>query len=458
MERIRLYLEIVPPWVLAAVLIVGAVVGALTPRRLRLPLSLAVVSPWLLIGRLDELGTIAAAAKATGVVPFLLIAGTALVDVRPKRRLSPAVYMLPLITIMTFGWVMSADEKAFAAVIALQWTILALAAIAVARCMTDWGTARDLFFWIAIGSGVSILILFTAIIRDPGGIFRAGLGRFEPYGGLSNHIGPIFIVGVPLCLYYGLISRSMLMKLALLGVSGLGLLMVMLTASRSAVFPVGLLLLVAAWDYRKQLIPLGLGVALLGGALFIGRGLLAEASVGRLMSLETDRERIFAEYVSEILKSPVVGRLFGRPAEQPGGTHPHNAYLLIAYEYGLILAAPFSLLILASFVNSVKVWRQRMWAGTDHRFVLTMVVMLTAALLHGMTTLAIFYPTYTWAFVFALLLVLFLSPPPMFGASGYDEYNDDYDWDWDDGSTDFHNGYGEASYDDEDGRGTLMYS
>lgn len=412
MGTLERYLEVVPLPVIILMLIGGITIVVFTPARARLPFALTVMPTWLLFGRLESLGAVSMAAKATGFVILCYVGLSAFLASPNRRQINQMLYLLPICGLLTVFWAPRAYEPSLYASLAVQWSAMLAAAVLLVQHIQTWEQARRTFFWLTIGFSIGSLVLGSTFIRTPGEIFRLGLGRFEPYGAQANFIVPIMVFTTPAAAYFGLRSKRVFAKVAFLSVGALSLYMSLLTASRSAVFPIAFTLLVLLWEFRKSAISLTLSAIIGGGALVMGASLLGEASLDRVKSLESERFETFQAYGVEIAREPIVGRLLSRPAELPDGYHPHNAYIQILYEYGLVLGGPLCLFIGIAFLNSFKLYRQRFDLGVDKSFIVLLIAVMFAALFHGLTTIGIIYPTYGWAFIFWFLVCLFISPPP----------------------------------------------
>ena len=73
MDRIELYLDIVPIPILLAGAMVAVLVYLAVPAQYRLVIALAIVPIWLTVGRLPDLGIISQAAKVSSAMVFFLV-------------------------------------------------------------------------------------------------------------------------------------------------------------------------------------------------------------------------------------------------------------------------------------------------------------------------------------------------------------------------------------------------
>ncbi len=448
MDKIEIYLEIVPLPVLIGVVFLSGLVLVAIPGRARLGFGLVLMPVWLTLGRLPDLGPIQALSKTTGFALFAFVAFAAAVDPHPKRRIPAILWLYPLITLLTPLWAVASEEKALTFILNLQWFMLCLAGVLVARTTATRAGLRRVFKCLTIGTAIALLVLFAAIVKSPGSIFRAGLGRFEPWGALSVHVGPVFIFGVPLLTYYGMRGAPVVFRPFALACAGMGALMALLTASRSAVFPLAFLMAVLGWAFRKSPITMVAGAVAIVAALYIGSGLVSEANLNRLNSLQTGRYEIWAEYVGAIARSPILGRLTAESAPLPGDTHAHNAYIEVLYQFGFVVGIPLFALAAWSLICAFRVYLRRQNLGLEQTEATLFCAMMPAIYLHGMATLAIYYPTYSWAFIQVFIASTFICLAGSIHQPFLEDAGEDWEDDWEDADAPY-DGYAEDEYPDD---------
>ena len=437
MDRIQIYLDIVPLPVIIGLGMLGALFVLMIPTRLRLWVFLAGLPLWLALSRFPELGAVQAFSKVSGMFYFAVIAFAALTHPGPKRRLPFVLWLYPLLGLLSIFYVLGAEDAAIATVLRIQWFFLTLAALMVVRAITTEEQLVKALYCLFLGSTAAASLAFLAVIKDPGAAFAGGLGRVQPWGANQNHVGPIFILLTPLGLYFGLRSKTTLLKLFAFGAFGLGGVMALLTASRSVVFPIAFLLIFVGWELRrKPLVIIGAAIAVIPVLVFAG-GFIADANVDRLGSLQTERYERWHEYLGVIMQHPVFGIMFetgelAASAEEVGG-HAHNAYLDALRVYGLSLCIPLFSLALWSIWSTFKVWTRRKQFAKDNLLITMLAAFMAMVYFHGVVTIVIYYSNYTWSFFHVFLSSLFIT---MAASRGHElvpeaqaDWDDDYGYD-----------------------------
>lgn len=408
-----MYLDIVPLPVLMAIGLIGGIVVLIIPSSVRLTLFLTGLPVWLALSRFPALGPVQAVSKATGMFYFAVIAFAAIAHPGPKRHIPGILWLYPLLGFFSIFYVLGAEDRAIAIVLRFQWLFLTLAAIMVVRTITTERQLKHVLLTLAIGEAISTFIAFLAVVKDPGAAFSGGLGRVQPWGANQNHVGPIFVLGAPLALYFALRMRGQFMRLAALGSAGLGTLMGLLTASRSVVFPLAGLLAVVGWELRrKPMVVIGAVVVTIPILLYAG-GFVASANVDRLGTLESERFTRWQDYLGVIMQHPVFGIMFETDelaaSDEDIGGHAHNAYLDALRVYGLSLCLPLFGMGLWSSWCAFKVWKRRRLFCSDSLLITMLFVFMGMVYMHGVVTIVIYYPNYTWSFFHVLLSALFIT-------------------------------------------------
>ena len=437
MDRLQRYLEIVPLPLLALVAITVLMASLVVPAAWRLGGSLIVMVVWLVVGRMPELGTVQVVAKSTGFVAFLLVTVAAWFDPGPKRTL-PGIAWLYLATgLLSFIYIITVSDFMLALVLRIQWCFLILAALTVARTIVDEASLLRLVHSLTLGLAIAVLVPFTDLLLHPAEAFRAGIGRFFPYGANANQIGVVFCMAAPLSLFAAIRTRYSFLKPFWFGICLLAVGMGLLTASRSIMIVMaGATLPVALHLTRRPMLTVTGGIVACA-VLYVVFSLGGEASLARLGSLDTSRPQIAMEYFSIIAERPIFGLLetMGESFLHPESArqHPHNAYIEILYFGGLSYGVPMALLVASTMLATYRVWRMRKFLGLDVVLVNMLVAFMAFIYAHGMVNGSIYYPTYAWSFFHVLLSILFLtlasdlrrSPPPLFEGLHDDEWIDD---------------------------------
>jgi hypothetical protein len=368
--------------------------------------------PWLLLGFLPDL-PVSSLAKTTSAAPFLLICVAALTQPGPSRSLPRVALLYPATAVLWIACVAMTADSSLAVLIRLEWLLLIFAALFVATRMANATAVVAAFRALAIGHSVCALVLAAAVILDPGAIHR-GFGRFEPWGSNPNAIG-LFLAGATF-LAFGQMLVSRRRVWAFVGAMSFSL--TLITGSRGSVLVMGIALapLVARVSRR----PLAaMAIFALGSFLLVG---LVDRSSGsiklaRVAELQSRRGVIAESYTKSILERPVSGVLLtrGRAATldpsiiRPDGSraqHAHNGYLEVGYVGGLLLLVPTLLLVAMSVKSAFVVWRRPVEASQT--IVAPLFAILVAVYVQGLTSPALFYPTYAWAFIHVLVAVLFI--------------------------------------------------
>ncbi|MCE7967378.1 MAG: hypothetical protein DYG94_01355 [Leptolyngbya sp. PLA3] len=428
-----MYLDIVPLPVLMAIGLIGGVVVLMIPSSMRLTLFLTGLPIWLALSRFPALGPVQAVSKATGMFYFAVIAFAAFTQPGPKRHIPNILWLYPLLGFLSIFYVLGAEDRAIAIILRFQWLFLTLAAIMVVRTITTERQLKHVLLTLAIGEAISTFIAFLAVVKDPGAAFAGGLGRVQPWGANQNHVGPIFVLGAPLALYFALRLRGQFMRLAALGAAGLGSIMGLLTASRSVVFPLAGLLAVVGWELRrKPMVVIGAAVVTIPMLIYAG-GFVASANVDRLGTLESERFDRWQEYLGVIMEHPVFGIMFETgelaASEEEIGGHAHNAYLDALRVYGLSMCVPLFGLGLWSSWCAFKVWKRRKLFCSDNLLITMLFVFMGMVYMHGMVTIVIYYPNYTWSFFHVLLSALFITMASSRGHELVSELPPTWHWD-----------------------------
>ena len=412
MDRVQQYLDVVPLTVLIMLPLLAAGLFLIVPGRWRLSLALILMVAWLVLGRLSEIGVIAQVAKATGVVGLGLVAFAAWLDPGPRRRLPALGWLYLVMGLLAFIYILTVRDRTLAMVIHVQWLVLVIAALTVARTLTDEASVVQVVRSLAIGFFIGTFVALSDLVLHPSEAFRAGLGRFFPYGANANQIGIVFAVSVPLALYFAIRTRNILIRLAFLGVCGVAVGLGLLTASRSTVaVMIGTSLpLVLALTRRPVLVVIG--AATLLAVLSWVMGLGEEVKLERLRSLETGRLQTAVEYIGYIAERPIFG-LLGTEGqsfleEDLTRGHPHNAYIEVLYFGGLSYSIPLFILVGMSLRAAFVVWRRRRWFGADPLLISMLAGLMVMVYAQGFINGSIYYPTYAWEFLHVVLSLFFL--------------------------------------------------
>ena len=250
--------------------------------------------------------------------------------------------------------------------------------VAVAECQLRGVMQRWLFAGLAwAGGGVATLCIVLFFVDPPAD------GRLNGLGQLDTHVVAGLVFGfAALAVLHDLLRGAGSPRWLSLMVLFVLLFAVFLTGSRSAVVSllIGIIALIAAHKFDRAPVFLatiaGLAV-LLGGLL----GLLLLSDEGRALVLprgDSFRLFIWSRTLEKVLLSPWWGLGISTPDDVVMGTltflHPHNLYLSVAYQGGVVGLALFLWLLLRSFRELL-----RSYSSSDAKFALSVLCMALPA-------------------------------------------------------------------------------
>lgn len=408
MDKLHQFLEFVPLPVLLAAPILGALIFLLTPPRLRLPVALVAVVPYLTIGRLPGLGPPYLLCKATGWAALIAVAAAAIMQPGPKRRPHWITLVYLSVAVISPVYVLTADDNLFALAIRAQWITMVVAAIAVTRTIHDGPSLERAIRCLQIGFAIALLVPLADLLIRGTGSLRPGMGRFEPFEANANQIGIFLSQGFVWNLYAALRDRIVALRPVWAGFAAAALGMALLSGSRSTlvacVFPA---IPLAMLGMRRPMFVLASLPIMALVALYVVRQ-VDEYAFHRLASLESARGVQGLAYIKyAIAERPLFGLMgtngLNSEVDEVVGTHPHNAYLWIAYIGGLSFLIPMLFLVGVSMLSAAYVWRIRRRFDADPVLISTMCFMMIMVYAHGFESHTIYYPTYVWAFMNVLL-------------------------------------------------------
>ena len=406
------YLDVVPlPLLIAAPIILG-LLFVLCPSRLRLPIALTVLPPFLMVGRLPLLGAPALAAKALGFAMLLAVAAAAFFTPGPKRRLGLACYIYVPLALIGPAFLLTTEENTFPLLRSIQWICMILAVLAVARTVVDSASLMRVLRSISYGLILDMPVLMSSLVS--GHWTFTGHNRFEPYGASSLQIGVLFTMATGFSLYFAFRDRNVLMKIIWAGTAAASTGMGLLSGSRAVMITlIGVSAPVGFSMIRKPVLAIPMvGVLLVGIAVVLSR--VDTNPFYRYSTLETARGEQALRYIEEsIAQRPFTGLLGTRgmiaDADQELGYHTHNAYLMQAYLGGLALAVPYLFLAGLSLYSAVYVWRHRHLLDVDPLLVSTLAAFMAMIYAQGLSNHMIYLATNAWGFLHVLLSMLFIT-------------------------------------------------
>lgn len=414
MDKLELYLEIIPLPLLAGVALFALMIYLIIPAETRFFLTFVIMPPWLVLARSIDLGFIATFTKITSGLLFLLMGLAAILRPVAKRRI-PGIGWLYLIgSFYLLVCLLGVVEKVDTMVIEIQWIFAVLAGLAAVAALTTLEDVHKMLWALGCGLMIATCIPLSAIIIEPGAAFTAGINRFAPWGSASNLIGLLFVVAGPTLLYMLMSTRSNPIKLILIGMLIANVGMAILTGSRMTVFSlvVSLGLMAIPLVKRPGLMIAG---ALIGAILlpiFLGVNEEAAARLGDLSS--SGRVDIWLNYLRLSFSRPL--GLFGTGGlsalQDPTiGAHPHSSWFEMLYlggwPYLIMMAVPAIYGMRCAF----QVWKNRsIYATGNHQFLIhALAAFITSIYFQSLFNQALYHPTYTLSFLGILLTVLFMS-------------------------------------------------
>ena len=412
MNKIRLYLEVVPLPLLLGAMVGAVVVFLLIPAKYRMPAALSLMMIWLTLGEMVDLGRIQALAKLTGFAMYGLVAVTAWLDPAPRRRTPPLAWMYLALAALAFIFISTVRDFAVALAIRVQWMIMVVAVLSVSRTIVDEASLQRVIRAITFGLAVALLVPLSALVLHPNQSFH-GLGRFFPYGTNANHIGVLFAMAGPLTLYWAIRTRILFLKPVLIGFTAMAVGMGLLTASRSTmIVMIGASFPLVVTLTRRPVLTAVAGLILAGSiAWMFGFG--GNVQLERFKSLETGRVEIGKRYLQIIAERPFLGLLetegesFLR-SEFTGQMHAHNGYLETLYFGGIVYGIPMFFMVGYTGLCAFRSWKNRRMIVADRLLINLLTAFMVMTFAHGFVNHALYYPTTTLAFFHILLSVFFM--------------------------------------------------
>ncbi|NRA58306.1 MAG: hypothetical protein HRU13_09370, partial [Phycisphaerales bacterium] len=327
------YLEVVPIPVLIAAPALAGLVFLLCPARLRLPAALVILPPFLIIGRLPLLGTVALGAKALGFAMLLALGVAAMLSPGPKRRLHPLCYAYVPLAFAAPFFIVTTEDPAIPILYGVQWICLVFAAIMLCRTIVDADSLFRLVKLLGYGFLLATPILLSALVT--GQWSYTGHSRFEPYGASAVQTSIVFTMTAGLGAYLAFRDNTKIMRPIWIGMVAAATGMALLTGTRSAMITlIGVCAPVGFYAIRKPVLAVpALGVVIIGIAVVLSR--VDSNPFDRYKTLETARGEQAVEYIQEsIAQRPLTGLLgtrgFNAQVDESLGFHAHNAYLKMA--------------------------------------------------------------------------------------------------------------------------------
>ena len=416
MDKVQIYLdrvgELMPLWVLYVIPLLALVSLMLIPRRLRLGMSIMVMTIWTPIGFYNEL-EIAGLAKVTTGLSYLLVAAMAMIHPGPRRPVSKVAWLYPALAVGSLVYILTVRESSFALAIWFNWVLLTVAATLLVRTVTDARSLNYVIKSLAVGLAIALIMPLTSMVVAGGAFSYYQLGRFSPWNANPNHFGPVVVMASAILWYSALRSSHWTAKSLFMTVAGIALVMGVFTGSRSAVYTTVLANLPLLFFVSRKPLVAVISALLIMGVFASMMSYMEATAFERLGSLRSGRYDTWAEYSHIVSQRPWFGLLGTtdqdfRIAENLN-YDAHNAYLQQAYLGGMSYAVPLIMLGIYSMFCAYRVWMGRRQLDTDPLLINLLATMMFTVYVHGMTYDAIYYPTHIWCFFHIFLSMLFMT-------------------------------------------------
>ncbi len=415
MDRTDIYLQIImsQPWLVSPI-VLAVLLYFLIPKEKRLFVSIMMITPWLQMGRSQNLSLIAAAAKLSSGLVFLLVAYAAWTHPFPKRRLPGVVWIYPIMSFLWIFFILGVTERSVGVVLRIQWFTVSFAAVSLVRTVVTYDDFKRIINGFTAGCLIALAVPISALVLFPGESFLRGIGRFQPYGSNSNQIGMLFALSAPL-LGYAMISWPKKYKPFFIVMLSLTCGMALLTASRQTMIAILMTSFPILWVMSKRPLVTMFGVVLaaigVGWIMSVGGEI---APMERLGTLETGRPQLWLRYITEVYSRRPLTGLFGTGGESYFrsniiGQHPHSAWMNMMYHGGLFLFVPLFSMVLYSVYSGLNVWRKRKQLAGDPLLYSISFLLLLAMYVQGCFNQVVFWPTYSWSFLHVVMASFFIS-------------------------------------------------
>ncbi len=416
MDRTDIYLRLVAenPALLAPFFIFIIIFAAI-PSDKKLFVTIAILVPWLTIARSPGLGPIAAAAKLSSGIPYLLVAFSAAMHPGPKRRLPGVVWLFVIVAVVSIFYVMTTEERMRGLVMRVQWVSVTLAGVFTARTIVSFSDLKRIIDALTWGCIFALGIPMSSLLLNATDTFLKGRLRFVPWGSNSNQIGMLFALATPLLAYAVMTLKKISLKPFLLAMLFFTLGMAIMTQSRQVLIAIALVMIPIIHILSKR--PIFTMFSILVGILSLTWILsMGESSdFERLGTLESGRPEVWYLYWTEVFpQRPIFGLLgsSGQSFEKAiieVGMHPHNAWFYYMYLGGVSLAAPMVYLTVYSSYCGIKVWKQREHLPGTPLLYSILIMLLLAMYIQGLFNQVVYWPTYTWSYLHVVLAGLFIA-------------------------------------------------
>lgn len=393
MDKVENILRLVPLPVLVLGAILPPLVFLMIPRQWRLPVALMLLPPWLAMNLFHAWGVAFAIAKALAVMGPALIILAAWMHPGPRRQLPGIAWLYVFTAFAGFVYMHGTIDRMHGFANQVQWVLMVGAGLAVTRTIVDADSLRRVLKPLTVGFVITFGMILTSLIVQPRASFSSSWGgRFFPWGANANSIGSYLFLGAPLVLYEAQRAGGLLWAVTCYFATAVGCIMGLLTASRSTVGPLGLALLPLLKGLARNPLFAAIAVVVMLVGVIWTFSLTGDQRVmfGRLGSLESFRYLQADAYMAEIAKHPVFGLLFVSGQSYRMSTNlgyiPHNTYTHILWMGGVSYLLPHLVLIGATLLATLRVWRHRLYLPYDPLLITLLSVYVIIMYAHGLTS------------------------------------------------------------------------
>lgn len=383
------------------------------PKRYYFAATIALAVAWINLGRFSALGAAAAFAKATFLLPLVLVWLMATLHAGPRRDAPWVSWLYVATSLWAMLCVMQAQDATQVLIYNLCFLGSAIAALQVVRTITT----RESLQYVMIAYGIGLLVPFLIVVYamldgGPQHYLESHGTRFSPFGSVSNQTIPLLLQLVFVGMYlFHTLDRGM-WRLLPVFIAGIAAAMALKTGSRQgflmlAIFAVPYVLTVVRRPIYLMLFGC-IGVGAFAWVFVLG-GEESQMQLNRATNFsdKSGRDTIALQYLEVIAENPVTG-LMGRTvafamASPEVGTHAHNSYLEMLYWGGVLLGVPLLAAALYTlWASAVVVVKRKKIALAPESLVVLASAML-ALYLHGVTNNMLYTSVSTWPFFHFLL-------------------------------------------------------
>lgn len=396
------------PLMVGGFLLLAIVILPLIPRRLYYGASLAFLVAWLNVGRFGGLGTIAALAKSTFVLPLVIVWIVATLQKVPRRNAPAVAWVYVLAPLWAAICIATTTDAPLVLAYVVCFFLSACTAMQVVRGITDRQSLHYVMTAYSVGLLVPFGIILYAFLTGGSQHYNSiHTFRFAPFGAAPNQAISMLLQFVVLGVYQLHGFKKFWAKVLPLLVAGMSAALTLKTGSRQ-----GLVLLTAFFTpyvlalVRRPIFLILFAVIGIGSFAWVFR-LGGEAAVSQFnratdLSNTASRDEIALVYLKIIAERPVTG-LLGSAGESAilapeAGTHTHNAFLEMFYWGGALLGGPTLLAAIYTLYAAAKLIWNRQALAIDGACVVVLCSAIAAVYLHGLVNVMIYTSISSWPF------------------------------------------------------------